>query len=140
VSVALRYVRKNANIEAARVNLAELSKIRDWCDGSILASDASENAGRSLFIEIKLPRQLRAKKRSRAYVGDWIVKDDEGFKVYSDDEFRVFSPAIKDEDRYTAILNLVKVAMLEQDSIAHRGEGDMVLVAKGVAQRIYDLG
>lgn len=143
MSVTSRWVRKNANVEAVRVNRAEVHKIAHWCGGRIMATDSGGKDG-SGCIYILLPFKSNYNKPNRVFMGDWIVKDGDGFKMYSHEAFsNVFLKAEKDNDRYGKILALVKVAMLEQDTATYyAGEGkvDVALVAKDIAQKIYELG
>jgi hypothetical protein len=142
MSVTSRWVRKNSNVEAVRLNRAEVHKIAFWCGGAIMATDSGgrEGAG-TLFIQ--LPFKSNYNKPNRAFMGDWILKDDDGFKIYSHEAFQnVFLKAEKDAKKYGAILNLVKHAMSEQDVAAYyAGEGkvDVALVAKQVSQEILEL-
>jgi hypothetical protein len=143
MSVTSRWVRKNSNVEAVRLNRAEIHKIAFWCGGTIMATDSGgrEGAG-TLFIQ--LPFKSNYNKPNRAFMGDWILKDDDGFKIYSHEAFQnVFLKAEKDAKKYSAILKLVKHAMSEQgvdDYFAGEGKVDVALVAKQVAQQIYELG
>jgi hypothetical protein len=137
------WIRKNSVVEAVRANRAEIHKIATWCGGSIMASDSRDDSRGVLYIQ--LPFKSNYNKPNRVYMGDWIVKDDEGFKVYSHEAFSSVFPkkAEKDEKKYAEILKLVKHAMSEQDVAAYyAGEGkvDTVMVAKQVAQQIYELG
>lgn len=146
MSVTSTWIRKNSVVEAVRVNRAEVHKIAYWCGGSILATDTGDRKREGIgSIYILLPFKSNYNKPNRAFMGDWIVKDDEGFKVYSHDAFSAVFPkkAEKDEKRYSEILKLVKHAMAEQavDSyFAGEGKVDPAMVAKQVAQQIYELG
>jgi hypothetical protein len=141
VSVTSRWVRKNSNVEAVRLNRAEIHKIAFWCGGAIRATDAG---GREGALYILLPFKSNYNKPNRAFMGDWILKDDDGFKVYSHESFSgVFLKMSKDTEKFAEILKLVKHAMSEQDVAAYyAGEGkvDVAMVAKQVAQQIYELG
>jgi hypothetical protein len=142
MSVTSRWVRKNSNVEAVRLNRAEIHKIAFWCGGAIMATDTGGREGNGALF-ILLPFKSNYNKPNRAFMGDWILKDDDGFKVYSHEAFQgVFLKKTKDTEKFAEILKLVKHAMSEQDVAAYfAGEGkvDVALVAKQVSQEILEL-
>lgn len=140
MSITEQYTRKNAQIEAVRVNLAELMKIAKWCGGHVRATDALGGDGK-MYIHVKVVPSKFRNRRTQAFIGDWIVKDSDGFKIYENDAFRsTFHLAARDTDKYSEILKIVKLAMLEQDSTTYHQDGkDMTLIAKASAQLILEI-
>jgi hypothetical protein len=139
VNVAAGYIRRNHEVEAVQVTFEMFRDIAEWCGGAI-RSLRDEGTG-ELYIRVPIVRSKYANKPNKAFVGDWILKDGDGFKVYSDKAFQnSYKPLIPDSGKLEAVLKLVKFAMLEQDSATYHGRsGDMGEIAKQVAAKIMEI-
>lgn len=139
MSIIGKYIMKNSKIEAVRVNRVELAKIREWCSGVVRDAGVEEDPwGLSIVVDVVRTKYHRGRKTTdRAFHGDWIVKDDEGFKIYTHEAFTsVYSPVVKDEEKYHQILRLVRESAV---AYQHYDEDVANLIAKNKAQDILDL-
>jgi hypothetical protein len=71
------YIRKPFTIEAVQVATSNMYDIANWCGGHLDAGT----------IKVPVKRPL-SPKQTIANVGDWVLKSDSGFKVYTDEAFK----------------------------------------------------
>lgn len=87
-----KFVRKPFYVEAVQVTEQNFMELAFWCQGSIKMKDDSEpERGAAIapleqyilvdVLNPKIPRQ------GQAHVGDWILRTDAGYKVYTDRAF-----------------------------------------------------
>lgn len=75
------YVRKPFDIDAVQVTESNIDEVAAWCDGEIHESPK----GKHIKVQVYYPLNSR---RTRAYVGDWVLKSERGCKIYTDKAFR----------------------------------------------------
>lgn len=80
--VPTRYVRKPFEVEAVQVTTENMTDVADWCDGNI--RHTAENAP---FVKVEVHKPLTS-RQTRAFVGDWVLFANRGFKVYTDKAFQ----------------------------------------------------
>lgn len=84
------YTRKPFPVEAVQVTEENLNEVAKWCGGDIhtstktLRNDAGEETGKIKlpFIKVDVHRPLND-RQTKAFVGDWVLKSESGFKVYT---------------------------------------------------------
>jgi hypothetical protein len=82
-----RYVRKPIHVEAIRITGHNIDEVADWCQGDVKWEESPGNKGtgkkyiRVRVVNPKNPRQ------TKAFVGDWILYTDKGYKVYTHKAF-----------------------------------------------------
>lgn len=89
-----KYLRNPLEVDAVRVGTDNFEAIAKWCEGEILTEggDALKAPGKS-FIKIWVHNPLN-QRQMKAFVGDWILKSEMGFKIYTNRAFQAaFSPA-----------------------------------------------
>jgi hypothetical protein len=89
---SVQYVRKPLFVQAVQVTTENFEDAAKWCLGEIRnksnlpeGADMSDPSNRYIHVRVlnaKNPRQ------TRAFVGDWILYNDRGYKVYNDKAFR----------------------------------------------------
>jgi hypothetical protein len=113
-----KFTRTTFEIEAFQVTPENIFQVAKWCGGQILSTDAIKDRS-NLYVKIQAPHQ----KNARAFVGYWITKSDTGFKVYTDEGFKKnFEPALSKREKYQKILDLVVIAMAEQQDATRAGQ------------------
>lgn len=76
------YIRKNYGGVAVRVTPENAVDTAEWCGGLI------ENPWKPSAVFIHVPVvNSKYKKKNQAHVGDWILLDDDGFKVFTNEVF-----------------------------------------------------
>lgn len=81
-----KYVRKPLYVDAVRVTKENFDAVAAWCTGEV-QTDPTTNRNDKRFIRVavnhpKYPRQ------TQAFVGDWILYTERGYKVYTNKNFR----------------------------------------------------
>ena len=87
-SVTKKYVRKPLYVDAVQVTEENFEEIARWCFGEIGNIDESP-VDRSLdvvptkqYIHVKV-HHPRTPRQTKAFVGDWILYTERGYKVYT---------------------------------------------------------
>lgn len=75
--ITTRFIRKPLYVDAVRVTAENFKEVAEWCQG-----DITEDYIRVRVHNPKTPRQ------TRAYIGDWILYTDRGYKVYMEKAFK----------------------------------------------------
>ena len=90
--VATGYVKRNSIVQAVQVTAENLRDVRLWCKGGLSVTDASGTA--EWFITVPVVKtNSYDNKPKRAFVGNFIVLDDDGYKIYREaDFFRMYDP------------------------------------------------
>jgi hypothetical protein len=75
-----RYVRKPVIVDAVQVTEENFKQLAKWCQGEI----QSDGTMKFIRVRVHTPKNPR---QSQAFVGDWILYTDKGYKVYSNRAF-----------------------------------------------------
>lgn len=92
-----KYVRKPLYVDAVKVTKDNFAEVAAWSQGTIKNADGSEitrinPVKGSQYIAIQVHNPINARQRT-AYVGDWILVTQQGFKIYTDTAFlKAFDP------------------------------------------------
>lgn len=86
IGIASGFVRKNAVVLAVQVTQENLS---DLLDAIPFARVAATNASGmpEMYIQVPVVKHSYDNKPKRAFVGDYILLDDQGYKVYRAPDF-----------------------------------------------------
>lgn len=81
-----KFIRKPLYVEAVRITSKNFDAIVAWCQGEVMQDDIPGRGRSKKYIKVdvqnpKNPRQTKGK------VGDWILKTDRGYKIYTDNAF-----------------------------------------------------
>lgn len=88
-----KYVRKPLYVDAVRVTKDNFEEILGWCQGDIGFIDGRMVDGpvdvidpETQYIRIRVhnPQSIR---QTRAFVGDWILYTEKGYKIYTEKAF-----------------------------------------------------
>lgn len=72
-----RYTRKTFAVDAVQVDDTNMEEVAAWCGGNILEEDGRK------YIKVEVTgRQPIDERQTQAFVGDWVLKAAQGFKVY----------------------------------------------------------
>ena len=91
-SVSKKYVRKPLFVDAVQVTEENFEEIARWCQGEIRNSDESavdvtaavEPTKQYIHVRVHNPKNPR---QTKAFVGDWILYTERGYKVYTTKAF-----------------------------------------------------
>lgn len=77
------YQRKIFLVDAVQVTEANLSQVAQWCGGEVVQTRRKDK--KHISVPVKRPLNRR---QTTAFVGDWVLKANKGFKVYTDKAFK----------------------------------------------------
>lgn len=88
-----KFVRKPLFVDAVRVTPENFLELSFWCQGSIRNNDGSDLGTGTQIDPAKQHIQVRVhnpknSRQTKAYVGDWILYTERGYKVYTDKAFK----------------------------------------------------
>ena len=84
IKKAFRQPFEVAAVQVTPENMEELAK---WCGGKILEDDVKgEQLSRS-YIKVNTPNPT-SERQKRAYMGDWILKSKQNFKIFTRSAFQ----------------------------------------------------
>jgi hypothetical protein len=118
------WTRKSFDVRAVRITDDNIRVVALWSGGIVrrLPNNPGEALRgvnkRCIQLEVNHYNKLREVK---AYVGDWILMTDEGFRHYRDKSFRLAFQPKDPRKRYEEVRALVSRAMIEQDAATYLG-------------------
>jgi len=94
----VKYVRKPLYVEAVQVTADNFMNVADWCQaligqkGGEAGHEDRPNDGFQVdpsrhYIRIRV-HNPQSKKQTMAFVGDWILYTEQGYKIYTDRAFQ----------------------------------------------------
>lgn len=75
-----RATRKPFYVDAVRVTAGNMPAICKWSGGEMFATDPAD--GRRRYVKVPV-EGARNDRQTRAYIGDWVLKANGKFKVYT---------------------------------------------------------
>lgn len=82
--VTTQFVRKPLFVNAVRITSDNFDEIAEWCQGEVKEGEGSDK--KHIKVRVYNPKNARPTK-TKAYVGDWLLHTDRGYKVYADKAF-----------------------------------------------------
>ena len=76
-----KYVRKPFYINAIQVTPELMRDIAEWCSGAVETTPKGDD-----YIRVRVHRPLY-ERQTKAFVGDWVLYSNNGYKVYTDKAF-----------------------------------------------------
>jgi hypothetical protein len=103
-SIIQTWRRNSFDVEAVRITPQNAAKVAAWCGGAA-ARKLSENDDR-VYVLVDVVHFQRYSQR-KAFEGSWIVKKDDTFQIYLDEQFRhTFS-----QPKFAAVVAAIENAM-----------------------------
>jgi hypothetical protein len=89
--VTKKYARKPLIVEAVQVTEENFEELSRWCQGTIQNNDGTTRQDgdirpRDQHIHVRV-HNPRSSRQSRAFVGDWLLYTDMGYKIYNTKAF-----------------------------------------------------
>ena len=102
-SITEKYVRKPLYVDAVQVTEENFVDIARWCFGEIVNIDESpvdktadaDPSKQYIHVRVHNPKNPR---QTKAYVGDWILYTERGYKVYTTKAFQANFDRVDDEE------------------------------------------
>lgn len=82
-----KYIRKPLYVDAVRVTPDNFNEISAWCQGEIDADAVPGSNTTKKFIKVRV-HNPKNPRQTKAFVGDWLLYTERGYKVYTNKAFR----------------------------------------------------
>lgn len=97
-----KYIRKPLYVQAVQITSENFAEALTWCNGDLFTQvfnpdtkevlyeevpSGTEASSENHFIRIRV-HNPQSPRQTRAFVGDWILYTDKGYKIYTDKAFR----------------------------------------------------
>lgn len=92
-----RYIKKPLYVDAIQVSSDNFYEIAEWCQGEVdIEYDRSETISRK-YIKVRV-HNPKNPRQTKAFVGDWLLYTERGYKVYTSKAFYAsFDPVTAEE-------------------------------------------
>jgi hypothetical protein len=88
-----QFIRKPLFVEAVQVSAENFVEVCEWCQGEVRTSNGDEPVSdpginpSATYIRVRVhnPKNTR---QTKAFVGDWILYTERGYKVYTQKAFK----------------------------------------------------
>jgi hypothetical protein len=103
---AEKYIRKPLYVDAVRVTNANFEEIAAWCQGEILRDDEvlqdadGQGTGKK-YIKVRVHNPINP-RQMKAFVGDWLLYTERGYKVYTNKAFHTAFDKVVTEQNNTS--------------------------------------
>lgn len=89
--IAAGFIRKNSVVESVLVTAENMKDVAKWCGGHVGVTDGSGPV--EWFVHVPVVKHSYDNKPKRAFVGSYVLLDDDGFKIYRQPDFeRMYEP------------------------------------------------
>lgn len=102
------YVRKPFPVEAIQVSEENAAEVAEWCGGEVLEETKRGTNWKYIKVPVHRPLNLR---QTKAFLGDWLLKSEMGFKVYTQ---RAFESSFEEASNVEGALTSVPAIQLTQ--------------------------
>lgn len=94
--VTTKYVRKPLYVDAVQVTSDNFAEVIRWCQGEIGSQDSGETQQFTDEVKVEPSKQFirirvhnpQSVRQTKAFVGDWILYTDRGYKIYTEKAFK----------------------------------------------------
>jgi hypothetical protein len=105
----VQFIRKPLYVDAVRITGVNFDEVATWCQGEIQQDEPSDEKGPGKkFIRVRV-HNPKNPRQTKAYVGDWLLYTERGYKVYTNKAFHDSFDEVMTEDSPNG--NGVKVIM-----------------------------
>jgi len=94
--VTTQYIRKPLYVTAVRVTKGNLEEIAAWCQGDILTEEMQGKGNDKKYIRVRV-HNPKNPRQTKAFVGDWLLYTEKGYKVYTNKAFHASFDEVKPE-------------------------------------------
>lgn len=81
-----KYIRKPLYVDAVRVTSSNFNEIASWCQGEIQQDEVPGSGQGKYHIKVRV-HNPKNPRQTKAFVGDWILYTERGYKVYTSKAF-----------------------------------------------------
>lgn len=125
-----KFERKSFPVDAVRVTEENIQDVAQWCNGEI--HHQADNTGTlNPYVKVKVRYPLN-QRQTMAFLGDWILATDRGFKVYTDNALSQSFIKIEDDQEEASDIPLDPEGLQELRTVDDPTEIQNVFNVDGV--------
>lgn len=124
-----RYIRKPLYVQAVRVTPENFDELVKWCQGEVETKVNSTRKNKK-YIKVRV-HHPKNPRQTQAFVGDWILYTDRGYKVYTNDAFNLAFDLVDEVETKEYPYEEGNVVVLGPEIFAAAVEGRRVISWKG---------
>lgn len=108
-----KYIRKPLYVAAVRVTSTNFDEIVAWCQGEVQQEEVPGKGTGKKFIKVRV-HNPKNPRQTKAYVGDWLLYTERGYKVYTNKAFHSsFDEVLMEEPEDTSSAETLEEARSE---------------------------
>lgn len=82
-----QFIRKPLYVDAVRITGANFDEMVAWCQGEVQVDEVPGKGTTKKYIKVRVHNPKNA-RQTKAFVGDWLLYTEKGYKVYTNKAFR----------------------------------------------------
>ena len=99
-----QYIRKPLFVAAVRVTGANFDEIANWCQGEVQTDEMPDGGTGKKYIRVRV-HNPKNPRQTKAFVGDWLLYTERGYKVYTNKAFHASFDEARQEVQTPAATN-----------------------------------
>jgi hypothetical protein len=130
-----KFIRKPLIVEAVRLTNANFDAVAEWCQGEVATAREGRQSGKK-YIKVRV-HNPKHPRQTQAFVGDWLLYTEKGYKIYTNKAFRLsfdaYSEVIQGNQEIVpgvTVTDAVEAVRQEQEMSDPRLTGDPVADAE----------
>jgi|tagenome__1003787_1003787.scaffolds.fasta_scaffold20921150_2 hypothetical protein len=88
-----QYIRKPLYVAAVRITASNFDEIAAWCQGEIQQDEIPDKGAIKKFVRVRV-HNPKNPRQTKAFVGDWLLYTERGYKVYTNKAFHASFDAV----------------------------------------------
>lgn len=124
-----QFIRKPLYVDAVRITGANFDEVATWCQGEVKEVEATETAPAKKYIRVRVHNPANP-RQTKAYVGDWILYTERGYKIYTNRAFRASFDIVEEPKTLAQAIEDTRAAAVSE-GIAVEAE-----IAPGITQTV----
>lgn len=122
-----RYLRKPLYVDAVRITSANFNEVASWCQGEVLRDEVvNEGFTGKKYIKVRV-HNPKNPRQTKAFVGDWLLYTERGYKVYTTKAFHSAFDKVGDSNgteptRVLTVEEQKSMSINEIGELVHSGE------------------
>jgi len=110
-----KYIRKPLYVEAVRVSPHNFEDISRWCQGAIEQDEVpGEGTKRYIKVRVHNPKNPR---QTKAFVGDWLLYTERGYKVYTNKAFHGSFDLVPEEETLNQAVETLRASEEPKEAV-----------------------
>jgi hypothetical protein len=81
-----QYIRKPLYVDAMRITGANFDEVAAWCQGEVQQDEIPGKGTGKKYIRVRVHNPKNS-RQTKAFVGDWLLYTERGYKVYTNKAF-----------------------------------------------------